>query len=286
MSPTLKAALWMIGTITSFTSMAVAGRAIGDAHDTFEIMFFRSLFGVLIVCSALTFTKRWHEIKTDKLGLHVARNVFHFTGQNLWFFALAFIPLAQVFALEFTTPIWAMIFAPLIVGERLTVFRAIAAVMGFIGILLVTRPGTLEMNPGVYAGAASAVFFALSILMTKRLTRTQSIGCILFWLTTTQAVMGLATAGYDGQITLPTLHTLPFLLLIGFAGLCAHFCLTVALSIAPASVVTPIDFARLPVIAVIGALFYAEPLDAFVMAGAVLIFSGNYLNIWRETRNG
>ena len=94
-----------------------------------------------------------------------------------------------------------------------------------------------------------------------------------------QAVFGLICAGYDGDIALPSLQTLPWVVLIGCAGLLAHFCLTKALSIAPASVVMPIDFVRLPVIAIVGMLLYAEPLDALVFVGAAFIFAANYLNI-------
>ena len=284
MTPIVQACLWMLGTIVSFTSMAVAGREIGAAHDTFEIMLYRSIVGVIIVCIVLTANRLWHEVNTQQMGTHITRNFCHFTGQNLWFYALGFIPLSQLFALEFTTPIWALLLAPLILSERLTMFRVLAAVLGFVGILIVTRPGAMEINPGVIAGASSAIFFALSITLTKKLTRTQTIGCILFWLTVTQLGFGLIAVFFDGAVTWPTLQTAPYLMLIGLAGLCAHYCLTKALSLAPAAVVVPIDFARLPTIAVIGALFYSEAIDVYVLGGAVLIFAGNYLNIWHETR--
>ena len=121
-------------------------------------------------------------------------------------------------------------------------------------------------------------------MFTKRLTRTQSITCILFWLTTMQLVMGMVMAGYDGDVMLPSATTLPWLTLIGLAGLLAHFCLTNALKIAPATVVVPIDFIRLPTIAVVGMLVYNESIDIWVFVGAAVIFAGNYMNIWFETR--
>jgi drug/metabolite transporter (DMT)-like permease len=150
--------------------------------------------------------------------------------------------------------------------------------------LVVTRPGAESLNMGVFTAALSAVGFALSIVFTKRLTRSETITCILFYLTIMQAVFGIICAGWDGDIALPDATTLPWLLLIGCAGLLAHFCLTTALSIAPATVVVPIDFARLPLIAVIGMAFYNEPLDIFVFLGAALIFAGNYYNLLTETR--
>ena len=281
---TLRAALWMIGAIASFSSMAIAGRAVSFQLDTFEIMMYRSLFGICIVLGVAGVAGTLGQVTRRHMGVHLLRNMAHFTGQNLWFYSVTVIPLAQVFALEFTSPLWVLVLSPLILGERLTKVRVIAALMGFGGILVVTRPGAESLNMGVVTAALSAVGFALSIVFTKRLTRSETITCILFYLTIMQAVFGIICAGWDGDIALPDATTLPWLLLIGCAGLLAHFCLTTALSIAPATVVVPIDFVRLPLIAVIGMAFYNEPLDIFVFLGAALIFAGNYYNLLTETR--
>jgi drug/metabolite transporter (DMT)-like permease len=284
MTPTVRAALWMIGSIASFSAMAVAGRELFGRYDTFEIMMYRSAFGVVVVLSLAAATGAWRQINTRNLGLQLLRNMAHFTGQNLWFLAVTLIPLAQVFAMEFTSPLWVVVLSIFLLGERLTATRAIAALMGFIGILIVARPDIGNLNLGIIAAASCAVFFALTNVLTKRLTRTQGITTILFYLTTTQLVFGLLTAGYDGDIALPDAASLPFLALVGVCGLLAHYCLTNALSLAPATVVVPIDFVRLPVIAIIGMLLYAEALDIWVFVGAGVIFAGNYLNLWFETR--
>eukprot|EP00919_Chromeraceae_sp_WS-2016_P071955 GHVR01170285.1.p1 GENE.GHVR01170285.1~~GHVR01170285.1.p1 ORF type:complete len:265 (+),score=27.65 GHVR01170285.1:138-932(+) len=254
----------MGGSISSFSAMAVAGRELAGIYDTFEIMMYRSFVGVCVVVSLALLTGAWRQINTRNFSLQIWRNLAHFTGQNLWFYAVTVIPLAQVFALEFTSPLWVIVLSPLILGERLTKVRALAAVLGFVGILVVARPTIEGINAGVITAAASAIFFALTIMFTKRLTRTQTITTILFYLTVTQLVFGVVMAGYDGDIALPTLTHGPLLLLIGVAGLVAHYCLTTALSIAPATVVVPIDFIRLPVIAIIGMLVYAEALDIWV----------------------
>ncbi len=280
-----KAALWMTGAIASFSSMAVAGRELSLHHDTFEIMMYRSFVGVLIVALVLTATRKWHQVTTERLGLHALRNTFHFTGQNLWFYAVGVAPLAQVFALEFTQPIWVILLSPLLLKERLTAIRMTSALIAFAGVLMVTRPGTSSLSPGILMAAGSAIFFAFTTITTKQLTRHASIGCIVFWLTVMQAVLGTIAAGIDQQITLPTLQTAPFLLLVGLAGLLAHFCITNALAIAPATVVVPFDFARLPTIAVVGMLLYHEPLDHWTLLGAAVIFSGIFLNVWSENRN-
>ena len=280
----LAAALWMTGAIFSFTAMAIAGRAVSEVHDTFEIMMWRSVVGFILLMIVAGSLGRLHEVRRDRMGQHLIRNIFHFSGQNLWFWALTMIPLAQVFALEFTSPIWVILLSPLVLGEKLTRDRLFAAGMGFIGILLVARPDFTALNPGVLAAAASAVCFAATNLMTKKLTRGESIVSILFWLTLMQGVFGLVMAGYDGVIQLPTAATLPWLAVIGFCGLLAHLCITTALSLAPASYVIPIDFARLPVIALVGVMLYSEPLDLLVILGAAVIFAGNWANIRAETR--
>jgi drug/metabolite transporter (DMT)-like permease len=194
------------------------------------------------------------------------------------------IPLAQVFALEFTSPLWVLVLSPLILGERMTRVRALAAVIGFTGILIVARPGPETINAGTLAAAGAALGFAGSILATKRLTRTETLTCILFWMTLTQIVFGLICAGLDGEIALPSAVSVPWLFVIGCAGLMAHVCLTTALSIAPATLITPVDFLRLPLIAVIGLMVYGEAIDAAVMIGAAVIFGANYVNLWHETR--
>ncbi|WP_170324738.1 DMT family transporter [Ruegeria arenilitoris] len=280
-----KAALWMTGAIASFSSMAIAGRELSVTHDTFEIMFYRSLVGICVVALILSLTGKWHQISTFKLGLHGVRNLTHFAGQNLWFYAVTAIPLAQVFALEFTQPIWVILLSPLLLKERLTPVRVLSALIGFVGILIVARPGAVPLSAGVLAAALSAVFFALTTISTKTLTRFASIGCIMFWLTVMQAFLGLIAAGADGQITLPTLTTMPFLLLVGLAGLLAHYCITNALAIAPATIVVPFDFARLPTIAVVGMILYHEPLDHWTLLGAAVIFSGIFMNVQAENRN-
>ena len=118
----------------------------------------------------------------------------------------------------------------------------------------------------------------------RLLTKTETITAILFYLTAMQFILGLGFAGFDGDITLPNVQNVPWLLLIAICGLVAHFCLTTALSIAPAATVMPIDFVRLPVIAFIGMLFYSEALDPWVFAGAIVIFGANYFNIWHASR--
>lgn len=284
MSPVLRGCLWMSGAILSFSAMAIAGREVSTNLDTFEIMLYRSLIGFLIVLvvSSLAGTRR--DIKTERLPLHLVRNLCHFTAQNLWFFAITVVPLAQVFAIEFSAPLWALLMSAIILNERLTKNRVIAGIAGFIGILIITRPGVNAIGWAQLTPALAAIGFAASAVTTRLLTRTERITSIMFWLTGMQFVFGLVCAGYDLDIALPTLANLPLVTVIAICGVTAHFCLTTALSLAPASIVMPIDFLRLPLIAAIGAMMYSEVLDVYVALGALIIITANYANIRIETR--
>ena len=282
MTPPLKAALWMIGAIFSFTAMAVAAREISQTHDSFEIMAARSIIGLALVLIIGKAVGQLGHISGHRLSGHFWRNIVHFTAQNLWFWSLTMIPLAQVFALEFTSPLWVILLSPLFLGERLTLSKLAAAGLGFAGILIVARPDITNLSPGVLAAAGSALGFAATSILTKRLTRDEAIITILFWLTAFQAVFGILAATYDGQVNWPTAETLPWLGLIGVCGVLAHLSLTSALTLAPASFVMPIDFIRLPLIAVIGAMAYGEAIDPFVLGGGVVIFLGIWISIRAE----
>ena len=285
-STTIQAAIWMTGTIVSFSAMAVSGREISFELDTFEIMMYRSIIGLIIVLLLAKLFKTQREISAQNLSLHFYRNLSHFTGQNLWFYALTLIPFAQLFAFEFSVPLWVMLAAPFLLGERLTNIRIISILVGFIGILIVTRPWLAGLAPGIIPAALCAIGFACSVIFTKQLTQKVSITCILFWLTSMQLLMAVICAGYDGDISLPSSSNFIWIIIIGIGGLLAHFCITKALQLAPATVVTPIDFCRLPVIAAIGYVFYNEALDIFIIGGAIIIFIANYINIWSETKKG
>jgi len=283
-SNTAKAGLWMLGALTSFTAMALAGRELSSELDTFEIMMYRSVIGVFIVLVIANLSGSLSSISKQHFGLHLIRNICHFTGQNLWFYAIALIPFSQVFAFEFSSPIWVALLAPFFLGEKLTKTRMITVVIGFLGILLVAQPTNITIGPGVAAAALCAVAFAGTFIATKLLSQTQSTTCILFWLATMQLVFGVLCSFYDGNVTLPSLATLPLIVLVGCAGLLAHYCITTALKLAPVMIIAPIDFLRLPIIAIIGAVFYNEAIDVWIIIGAIIIFSANYLNIRSETK--
>lgn len=276
-----RAALWMLGSIAAFIAMAIGGRAAGGQHDTFEIMLWRSVVGLALVLGVGVTTGGWRQITTRHLPNHLIRNLVHFTGQNLWFWALTMIPLAQLFALEFTAPIWVMALSPLLLGDRVTQRGLLSGIVGLAGVWMVAQPDFTAIDPGILAAAASALAFALTAILTKRLTRIEGVISILFWLALMQLILGLAFSLADGAMHWPTLATAPWLAVVGAAGILGHLCLTKALSLAPASVVMPVDFARLPLIAAVGWAFYGEAVGTSLVLGSGLILGANWINLRR-----
>ena len=281
-SQPLKAAVWMIGTMVSFSLMAISGRELAPELNTFEIMFFRSLIGLVLVVTIGTLSGTLHQIKTDRLGLHMLRNTAHFTGQNLWFLAVAFIPFSQVFALEFSTPLWVALLAPVFLGEALTRRRLLSVGIGFSGVLIVARPDFSQLNPAILAAMACAICFACSLMTTKKLTIDQSTTCILFWLTLMQLGMGVVAVVLTGSLSAPQGIDYIWVTTVSICGLTAHFCIARALALAPAIVVIPLDFLRLPLISLIGFLAYNEAFEWAVVFGAMLIFTAVLINLQAE----
>jgi drug/metabolite transporter (DMT)-like permease len=283
-SQPLKAAAWMMGAVVSFVAMAVAGREIQVEMNTFELMLYRSAIGFLVIAVVIWRGARgFAQIRSRRPWLHVKRNLFHYTGQNLWFFAVAAIPLSQLVALEFTNPIWVALLAPFFLGEKLTRTRLAGAALGFLGVLVVAQPGSTQLGPGHAAALTAAVCFALNTIFTKQIMRHDSVLCVIFWMTLLQGTASFFLS-LPGGIPAPSAATAPWLLVVGLTGLTAHYSLTSALGHAPASIVAPMEFVRLPLIALVGVWLYGEPLRAAVFLGAALIIAGNLVNMRGERR--
>jgi len=274
--PVLRAASWMGGALASFMLMAIAGRELSHELSTFQILFFRSLVG-LIVIVALLQRMGWGRVRTQSLGTHFTRNLAHFAGQYGWFTGLALIPLTEVFAIEFTMPIWTAILATLILGERMTGLRAAAIVLGFAGILVILRPGMASVSVGALAVLGAAFIYAFAHTLTKLLSGRDAPIAILFYMTAIQLPLGLA-ASLPNWVW-PSAGAWPWVAAVGLSALSAHYCLTRAFQLADASVVIPLDFLRLPLIALVGLFVYGEPLDPWVMVGAAIVFLAIWLNL-------
>jgi drug/metabolite transporter (DMT)-like permease len=282
-SKTARAVLWMLGALVSFSIIAIAGREASKGADTFQIMFWRSALGVLVLSTIWLATGgKLRELTTQRIGTHALRNSVHYAAQYSWLAALPLIPLSQLFAVEFTSPLWVAVLAPLILGEKLTPWRLAAAVVGFIGTLIVVRPGAIPLSPGMIFGLAAALGFALSMIMTKRLTATESAFKILFYMQVLQTLIGAVPMA--SRLTMPDPVTAGWIGLVGVCGLTSHFCQIRAFMLADAIIVAPLDFLRLPLIALAGALIYNEGLDPWVLTGGGIVIAGNVVNMIGERR--
>lgn len=279
----LVAFAWVLGAIASFVAMAVAGREIQAEMNTFELMLYRSAIGFAAVAAIVVLGPGFRAVRPARPWLHVGRNLVHFAGQNAWFYAVALIPLGQLAALEFTNPIWVALLAPVFLGERLTGARVFAAELGFAGVLVVAEPGVTPFGAGQAAGLIAGLGFALTALFTRRIMAHDAVLCVLFWMTLSQGTMALVLAA-PGGVPVPSPGVAGWLAVVGLTGLSAHYALTSALAAAPAGVVAPMEYLRLPIVAMVGMWAYGEPLRATVFAGAALIVAGNLVALRSETR--
>ncbi len=283
-APVAQVVLWMLGTLLSFSAMAIAIRELSAKLSIMDILSTRAASGLIIVGILLAIRPALrHTLSLRRLGLHLLRNGIHFGSQYLWASSLLLLPLATVFALEFTMPAWTMLLAALLLGERMTPGRIGAVVLGLAGVLVILRPGFATFHPAALLVLAAAIGYSAHNIATKALTTTESTFAIVFWMNVIQLPLGLLGAE-PTFVTKLTAHDLPALAALGVAGLSAHYCLSNAFRVGDASLVVPLDFLRIPLIAVVGWWLYGELLDVFVFAGAGLIILGLLWNLRSEAR--
>ncbi|WP_159952341.1 DMT family transporter [Rhizobium sp. 18065] len=271
--------LWMGLSMISFIGMSVGSRELASTLSIQQVLFFRALVGLFVI---LTLGRALlPELRKGKLiGLHLARNVVHFFAQYLWTIGVVMLPLASVFALEFTMPIWVAFFAFLFLKEQLTRLRILATIGGFIGVLVIVRPGIGMVDPAAGLVLIAAAGYGLSLILVKQLTREVSAGAIVVWMIFIQLPLGFLASLTDWR---PVSFTdIPWMLVAGLGALAAHYCQAQALKRLDASVVMPIDFLRVPMAAIVGYYAYAEAIDLWVFLGGGIILFSNYRAVMVE----
>ncbi len=274
--------LWMALGMFSFVGMSVGSRELAATLSIEQVLFFRALVGL---CVILIFGRLLlPELCQGRLlKLHFARNLIHFVAQYLWTIGVVILPLASVFALEFTMPIWVALFAFLFLREKLTRPRIFATVTGFIGVLIIVRPGFTMVDPAAGLVLIAAAGYALSLILVKRLTREASPAAIVVWMIVIQLPLGFIASLTDWR---PVHFTdMPWMAVAGLGALCAHYCQAQALKRLDASVAMPIDFLRVPMAAVVGCYIYAEAIDLWVFLGGAIITLANYRAVMGERRS-
>jgi len=275
--------LWMVGTLLSFSAMAVSIRELSHGgFNIFEILAIRSAGSLIILSSLLVIRPelRVHALPR-RMGLNTLRNTIHYTSQYAWALSLTMLPLATVFALEFTMPAWTALLAVWFLRERMTPSRLGVVVFGLIGVLVILRPGLASFNPAALLVLGAAVGYAITMITTKKLTMTETTFGIIFWMAVMQFPLSLLGSDPHVFLHLHITHLLP-VVGVAIAGTTSHYCLSNAFRAGDATLVVPLDFMRIPLIAVVGWALYGESLDIFVLLGAMIIVAGVLWNLRSE----
>jgi drug/metabolite transporter (DMT)-like permease len=276
--------LWMTGALLSFCVIAVSIRGLAGRLSVFEILVLRSAIALVILLTLAALHPRLREdLRPRHLKMHFTRSLFHFVGQYCWALGLILLPLAVVFALEFMMPVFVVILAVSLLGERITGGRLIMIASGLIGVVVILRPGLAAFQPAALIVLLAAFCYAVFNTMTKKMTSDTGIFAIVFWMNLMQFPMGLAGSDLSFPLRLG-LEQVPSILGLGVGGLLAHYCLANAFRAGDAILVLPIDFLRVPLIALVGWWLFGEKVDIWVFAGALIIMTGILWNLRAETR--
>lgn len=276
--------LWMVGALLSFSVMAVSVRELSRGGlSIFEILAIRSGVALLILLLMLAVRPEFRPHAVPRrMGLNLLRNTVHYASQFAWALSLTMLPLAMVFALEFTMPAWTALLAIWLLHEKMTPSRMGVVVLGLVGVLVILRPGIADFNPAAFLVLGAAFGYAITMITTKQLTMTETTFGIIFWMAVIQFPLSLVGSDPSAFLSMQIGHILPAIG-VGIGGLTSHYCLSNAFRAGDATLVVPLDFMRIPLIAVVGWAFYGEQLDIFVLLGALIIIAGVIWNLRAES---
>lgn len=280
LSATAEGVLWILVTVFAFVVMAIAVRKLSHRIDAIEILFFRNLVAVVFTLP-LVMAAGAAVFHTRQLRWHGARAVVQFGAQFSWVYALPLLPLAEITALEFTVPLWTAPLAILFLGERVGIPRWVATVLGFVGVLVILRPGFAVVSPAAMVVLAGCIGFAAAGVLVKYLTRTDDPRIIVLYSNLIQLPVALVPTLFV-WVT-PSWSDAPWILAWGLVGLAAQHAMAQGLRLIDVTLGAPIDFARLPMIAFVGYALYDELMSLWTAVGALIIFGANYYALRAET---
>jgi drug/metabolite transporter (DMT)-like permease len=271
--PVLRGPLYMIIAGFGWAAMMVFARALTSEYSTFELLFFRNLVGVLVIVPWLA-RGGMGVFRTQRLGLHVLRTLLAYVGMFGLFYAVGRIALGDVVALSFTQPLFIVVLAGILIGETIPQRRWLATAAGFLGVLVIVRPGFAEVGVATLAVLGSAAVYGGSNICIKVLMRTDTPAQALAWVN----VMMLPLSAMPAALTWVTPEASEALLLlgVGIGGAIGVFFVSRAYQAADASAVVPYDFLRLPVTAAAAFVAFGETVDEWTWAGAAIIFAAIY----------
>ncbi len=282
MPPQVQAALYMLAATVFFSIMVTSIRHVSAEVDSFIVVFFRNLFGALIIAPIVA-PRGIGYLRTSKLKLYGWRTALGLGSMMMWFYAVSVTPVAEAVALSFTSPLFVTVIAVFLLGEKAGLPRWIATAVGFGGAMLVLRPGIVDITLGHLLLLASSVLMAGSIIAMKMLSRTEPPERIVAYMILLFTPVALIPALFVWEW--PSWSAMFWLVVIASAGTVAHIMFTRALSKADASAVMPLDFMRLPFTAIIGYLAFSEVPDVFTLTGGAIIFVSSIYIARRENRD-
>lgn len=277
----MQAALLMLGSTLFFAIMVVTIRLASAELHAFEVAFFRSFFGMLAALPLL----RLHGfglLRTTQLPRYIIRCVLGTAAMFCGFWAIANLPLAHAVSLSYSSPIFVTIAAALWLGEQVRARRWSAVAAGFVGVLVIVRPGTEGFSWGSLVAVTAAVISAVVAIQIKQLTRTEPADRVVLWTTILWVPMSLPAALAVWEW--PTGMTWLWVVAAGVLGTGGHMLWTRALKLGDVSALSPISFLQLPIVALLGWLLFSEALDAWTIAGAAIILGANGYIAHREAQ--
>ena len=273
--------LWMMVTGVLFVGVVALVKHMGARIPAVEAAFLRYVLGLVFLLPFLG--QLWRlRLNRKTLGLFTLRGVAHSLGVGLWFFAMARIPIADVTAMNYLSPVYVTIGAALFLGERLALRRLLAVVAALVGALIILRPGFRDVGPGHLAMVFTAIVFGISYLLAKRLSDTSSPAIVVAMLSITVTIC-LAPLALMNWVT-PTGYELVILFAVACLATGGHFTMTLAFRAAPLAVTQPVSFLQLVWAVALGALVFDEGVDPWVVLGGAVIVGAVSFISWRESR--
>ena len=260
----------MVFSTLAFSSMHATIKHVSGEIDTFMVVFFRNLFG-FVALMPLFMRHGLAPLKTKRLGTHAARVTINFASMAMFFYALSITPLAEVAALTFSAPIFATFLAIFFFKEVVGFNRWAAIFLGFLGTVVVLRPGFEQVSLGAILALSAALTWGGAIMIIKSLSKTDSALTITAYMVLLLIPISLVPALFVWEW--PTWIQLGWLMLVGIFGSAGHLTLNMALRAAPTNAIMPIDFVRLIWVAIFGFFLFGEVPDIFVWVGGAMIFA-------------
>ncbi len=269
LSPTVIAITLMVGAMVMFSAGHGLVRYASAELHPFQIGFLRAIFGLIFMLPIILRGPDYSDLRVKMPKMHLIRGFLSAINTLAWFTALTIMPLGEAVALNFTSPLFATILAAIFLNEVVHARRWTATVIGFIGVLIVVRPGVETIQLGALLALGTALSISVNVMLIRVMSQVDSTRAIVTTFNLSIAVFTLIPALFVWTWPSATMITVTFI--IGATTTIAHLMLTRAMSLAEASAIIPLEFIRLPLAALIGFIWFAEILDTWTIVGAVII---------------